>query len=179
MSKINTATEKQILLDKMALDRRELADAVTRATTQTRTSKGWASTTALAAGALAGWPKFLRKPLRAMAAVSLKDRLNEILTSRMRNRGHVLPTDPELARLSQLTADLRHAVEHAAATEEVERIRRELDEQVHRMRELKALDAIARVPAVVGSVEETIVAARVDSEPAVDVAPVKAPPSGY
>jgi hypothetical protein len=107
MTKIDHQAEKQTLLAKMELDRAELADALVRSTPQTRTSKGWASTTALAAAAGVGWPKFLRKPLRAMAVVSIRERLKEILDRR--NDVRQAHQDPEVERLAQLAADLRHA----------------------------------------------------------------------
>src|SRR5690606_40797296 len=57
-----TQADKQALLAKMEQDRRELADAFGRATGPDPSARGWASTTALAAGAVVGWPPFLKKP---------------------------------------------------------------------------------------------------------------------
>ncbi|CAM4176168.1 DUF3618 domain-containing protein [Bordetella tumbae] len=139
MPKTTTQAEKDALLAKMERDRDELADAFARAATQTKTSNGWASTTALAAGAVIGWPRFLKKPLRAMAAVALRDRVTNVLKRRHQRRASPPAANPEVDRLAQLAADLRQAIERIAPAEEIERIRRELDDQVARIRELKAL----------------------------------------
>lgn len=139
MPKTTTQAEKDALLAKMERDRAALADAFARAATQMKTSNGWASTTALAAGAVIGWPRFLKKPLRAMAAVALRDRVTNVLKRRHR-RASPPAANPEVDRLAQLTADLRQAIERIAPAEEIERIRRELDDQVERIRELKALE---------------------------------------
>lgn len=177
MPKINTQVEKQVLLDKMEQDRRELADAISRASVPSPASKGWASTTALAASAVVGWPRFLKKPLRALAAVSLRDRFTEILARRDVIPGVARPSDPDVARLAQLTADLRQAVDQAAAAEEVERIQLELNAQVHRIRELKVKARVQPEPmppiVVTNPVDDLIHAARPATEP------VKAPPPGY
>ena len=144
MPKTTTQAEKDALLAKMERDRDELADAFARAAAQTKPSSGWASTTALAAGAVIGWPRFLKKPLRAMAAVALRDRVSNVLKRRHQSRATLPAANAEVERLAQLTADLRHAIERVAPVEEVERIRRELDGQVVRIRELKALEQTAR-----------------------------------
>ncbi|MVW80582.1 hypothetical protein [Bordetella sp. 02P26C-1] len=141
MTKIDHQAEKQTLLAKMELDRAQLADALVHPTPETKTTKGWASTAALAAGAAVGWPRFLRKPLRAMALVAVRQRVAEILNRR--NQVREVPDDPEMQRLAQLAADLRHAMAQAERPEDVERVRRELDEQVQRVRELRAREAEA------------------------------------
>ncbi|MVW71013.1 hypothetical protein [Bordetella sp. 15P40C-2] len=141
MTKIDHQAEKQTLLAKMELDRAQLADALVHPTPETKTTKGWASTAALAAGAAVGWPRFLRKPLRAMALVAVRQRVAEILNRR--NQVREVPDDPEMQRVAQLAADLRHAMAQAERPEDVERVRRELDEQVQRVRELRAREAEA------------------------------------
>jgi len=140
MPKTTTQAEKDALLAKMERDRAELADAFARAATHTKTSSGWASTTALAAGAVIGWPRFLKKPMRALAAVALRDRFSNVLKRRHHKRANSPAANAEVDRLAQLTADLRHAIDRVAPAEEVEHIRRELDDQVRRIRELKALE---------------------------------------
>ncbi|OZI49835.1 hypothetical protein [Bordetella genomosp. 4] len=140
MPKTTTQAEKDALLAKMERDRAELADAFARAATHTKTSSGWASTTALAAGAVIGWPRFLKKPMRAMAAVALRDRFSNVLKRRHQRRADSPAANAEVDRLAQLTTDLRQAIERVAPAEEVEHIRRELDDQVRRIRELKALE---------------------------------------
>lgn len=145
MTKIDEQAEKQTLLAKMDVDRAQLTDALTYCEPRTQTSKGWTSTAALAAGAAVGWPRFLRKPLRAMAMVAIKNRVSEML---QRRSGSQAPRDPELERLAQLAADLRHAVAQAERVEDVERVRRELDEQVRRVREQRAREALEHAQAL-------------------------------
>jgi len=137
MSKITNQTEKDILLEKMAADRRRLAEALSDGTPADPLSKGWVSTTALTAGAMVGWPSFLRKPLRAMAAMSWRERLKEVLSQGTARYRHRRTPDPEIVRLAQLTDDLRFAVERNAETDEIARIQRELDEHMDRLRAKK------------------------------------------
>lgn len=132
-----TQADKQALLAKMEQDRRELADAFGRVAGPDRSARGWASTTALAAGAVVGWPPFLKKPLRAMAAMALRERLAGVLRRRRQRRVSAPLPDAEIAQLAKAMADLRLAAERAANPQEVERLRAELDAQVLRLRELR------------------------------------------
>ncbi|MCD0502779.1 hypothetical protein [Bordetella petrii] len=138
MPKITTPADKQALLDKMELDRRQLADAFARAAHAGKPSRGWAATTALAAGAAVGWPPFLKQPLRAMATVAVRDRLASLLRRRHVRRASAPLPDEEVARLAQLVADLRAAAERAADAQEIEHLRAQLDAHVRRLRELQA-----------------------------------------
>ncbi|HYG43880.1 MAG TPA: hypothetical protein VEA17_13250 [Bordetella sp.] len=138
MPKTTTQADKQALLAKMESDRRELADAFGRAAFSGPPSKGWASTTALAAGAALGWPRFLKKPLRAMAVVAMRDRLASVLRRRHVRRVSAPLPDAEIARLAQLVADLRASAAQSADPQDIEQLRRQLDEHVHRLRALRA-----------------------------------------
>ncbi|MBO1110334.1 hypothetical protein [Bordetella petrii] len=136
MPKTTTQADKQALLAKMERDRRELADAFGRAAALANApgAKGWASTAALAAGAALGWPRFLKQPLRAMAAVAVRDRLASVLKRRHVRRASAPLPDAEAASLAQRVAGLRAAAERSADAQEIEALRRELDEQVQRLR---------------------------------------------
>jgi len=146
MPKSTTQADKQALLAKMERDRRELADAFGRAAALARPAGGWASTTALAAGAVAGWPPFLKKPLRAMATLAVRDRLAEVWKRRHRRRASAPLPDAEIAHLAQLMADLRLSAERATDAGQVEQLRRQLDEQVRRLRELRAAETLRGAP---------------------------------
>ncbi|MBV7483962.1 hypothetical protein [Bordetella sp. BOR01] len=145
MSKTTTQADKQALLAKMEHDRCELAEAFGRAALPGKASRGWASTTALAAGAALGWPPFLKKPLRAMAMVAVRDRLASVLRRRHVRRASAPLPDAEIARLAQLVAELRASAARSADPGDIEQLRRQLDEHVHRLRALQAAAAEAPV----------------------------------
>ncbi|OZI73735.1 hypothetical protein [Bordetella genomosp. 2] len=147
MPKTTTQADKEALLAKMARERRELADAVGRAAPARQPGRGWAATTALAAGAAVGWPPFLRQPLRAMAAVAVRDRIASLWRRRRVRRASGPLPDAEIARLAQLVADLRAAAERADDPRAVEQLRLQLDEQVRRLRALRQAPADAPPPA--------------------------------
>ncbi|GAB1575675.1 hypothetical protein [Bordetella petrii] len=143
MPKTTTQADKEALLAKMARERRELADAVRRATPAGPPGRGWAATTALAAGAAVGWPPFLKQPLRAMAAVAVRDRLASLWRRRQVRRASGPLPDAEVARLAQLVAELRAAAEKAGDPREIEQLRLQLDEQVRRLRTAREAPAAA------------------------------------
>ncbi len=142
MPKTTTLADKVALLAKMERDRQALAVPVRRSAAPRNTvGAAWARTAALAAGATLGWPRFLRQPLRAMAAVAMRDRVSELM-GRMQVRRISNPmTDPDMARLEKLMADVRGAAERSADDAEIERLRAQLDDQVRRLRTVRALQA--------------------------------------
>lgn len=141
MSKTTTLADKQALLAKMERDRRALALALPRSARPERpggAAAAWARTAALAAGASLGWPRFLRQPLRAMAAVAMRDRVAELMgRMQVRRVSNPLP-DPDMLRLAKLIADVRAAAESAHDDAEIERLRALLDAQVSRLRTQRA-----------------------------------------
>jgi len=141
MPKTTTPADKQALLAKMDRDRRELADAFARAVPADSPAKGWGTATALTAGAMLGWPSFLKQPLRAMAAVAVRDRLAALLRRRHVRRASGALPDADVAQLAKLAADLRVAAAGSADPGEVERLRAQLDEHVRRLRALRAAGA--------------------------------------
>jgi len=139
MPKTTTQADKQALLAKMDRDRRELADAFARAAPARSPAKGWGTATALTAGAALGWPSFLKQPLRAMAAVAVRDRLAAVLRRRHVRRASGALPDADVAQLAKLAADLRAASARSADAHEIERLRRQLDELVRRLRALREI----------------------------------------
>ncbi|WP_313622819.1 hypothetical protein [Achromobacter sp.] len=140
MPKTTTLADKQALLAKMERDRQALArPAPLSKPTSSLSAAGaaWARTTALAAGAAIGWPPFLRQPLRAMAAVALRDRFSELLTRSQVRRVSGPLHNPDLARLAKSIEDVREAAARSASEREIEQLRLQLDEQVRRLRALR------------------------------------------
>lgn len=141
MPKTTTQADKQALLAKMEQDRQELASAFARAASPGTASKGWASTTALTAGAVLGWPRFLKQPLRAMAAVAVRDRVASVLRRRHVRRASGALPDADIASLAKLVAELRASAARSDDPHEIEQLRRQLDEHVQRLRALRASQA--------------------------------------
>ena len=83
MSKTNPTVQKTLLLTQMEADRVALvSDAPPRATSDFRLSpelKPWAIPTALFALSLLKMPPALKAPLRALAVIMLKNRVQEIV----------------------------------------------------------------------------------------------------
>lgn len=138
MSKTTTQADKDVLLAKMERDRELLAISLPRSAPVGRSAGGWARTAALAAGATLGWPRFLRRPLRAMAAVSLRDRVAELLSRAQVRRASNPEPDPDLVQLAKMVAQVRAAAARQADHAEIERLRVQLDEQVSRLRKARA-----------------------------------------
>lgn len=136
MTKIDTQTKKQILLNKMEDDRLRLAQALTHVS-RSQAAKGSSSTTARTAGALAGWPAFLRKPLRALAGMSWKEQISDLLFRKTLDHHDAQAIDPDISRLIQLTNDLKFSINRCATPEEIARIQLELDNHIQRLRKLK------------------------------------------
>lgn len=142
MPKTTTFADKAALLAKMERDRQALAIPMPRSAPSGKAGAAWARTAALAAGASLGWPRFLRQPLRAMAAVAMRDRVAELM-GRMQVRRVSKPiADPEMTRLAKMIVDLRAAAAMAADQAEIERLRAQLDDQVARLRGLRAPSAL-------------------------------------
>lgn len=137
MPKTTTLADKEALLTKMERDRQALDIPRPRRVPLHRAGGAWARTAALAAGATLGWPRFLRQPLRAMAAVAMRDRLAELMGRMQVRRVSDPMSDPELARLEKMMADVRAAAARSADDAEVERLRAQLDLQVARLRKLR------------------------------------------
>ncbi|KNY09641.1 hypothetical protein AKG08_14455 [Achromobacter piechaudii] len=176
MPKTTTQADKDALLAKMEEDRealRRAAPRFSRSPSFGLAGAAWAKTTALTAGAALGWPSFLKKPLRAAAAVALRARFAELLERRNTRRvSGALPVS-EVERLTGMIAELRAAtarvqvaeasvgLEAEAQAQEIERLRTQLDEQVTRLRALQRKATVATVAA------ETAVAKAVAAETAV------------
>lgn len=138
MPKTTTLADKEALLAKMERDRRALAIPMPRSAHVGRSGSAWARTAALAAGATFGWPRFLRQPLRAMAAVAMRDRVAELM-GRMQVRRISNPSsDPDMERLAKMMADVRAAAVSSADQAEIERLRSQLDAQVRQLRTARA-----------------------------------------
>lgn len=137
MPKTTTLADKEALLAKMERDRQALDIPRPRRVPLNRAGGAWARTAALAAGATLGWPRFLRQPLRAMAAVAMRDRLAELMGRMQVRRVSDPMSDPELARLEKMMADVRAAAARSTDDAEVERLRAQLDLQVARLRKLR------------------------------------------
>ncbi len=175
MPKTTTQADKDALLAKMEEDRealRRAAPRFSRSPSFGLAGAAWAKTTALTAGAALGWPSFLKKPLRAAAAVALRARFAELLERRNTRRvSGALPAS-EVERLTGMIAELRTAtarvqvaeasvgLEAEAQAQEIERLRIQLDEQVTRLRALQRKATVATVAA------ETAVAKAVAAETA-------------
>ncbi|EFF73276.1 hypothetical protein [Achromobacter piechaudii] len=173
MPKTTTQADKDALLAKMEEDRealRRAAPRFSRSPSFGLAGAAWAKTTALTAGAALGWPSFLKKPLRAAAAVALRARFAELLERRNTRRvSGALPAS-EVERLTRMIAELRTAtarvqvaeasvgLEAEAQAREIERLRIQLDEQVARLRALQRKATVATVAA------ETAVAKAVAAE---------------
>ncbi|AVJ29138.1 hypothetical protein [Achromobacter spanius] len=141
MPKTTTLADKVALLAKMERDRQALAVPMRRSSPRSTVGAAWARTAALAAGATLGWPSFLRQPLRAMAAVAMRDRVSELMgRMQVRRVSNPMP-DPDMARLEKLMADVRDVAERSADDAEIERLRAQLDDQVRRLRTARALQA--------------------------------------
>ncbi|MCG7327930.1 hypothetical protein [Achromobacter sp. ACRQX] len=141
MPKMTTLADKAALLAKMERDRQALSVPMARSAPRSKVGGAWARTAALAAGASLGWPKFLRQPLRAMAAVALRDRVNELMgRMQVRRVSNPLP-DPDMARLEKMVEEVRAAAVRSADDAEIERLRAQLDDQVRRLRTARALQA--------------------------------------
>ncbi|HWL28896.1 MAG TPA: hypothetical protein VNQ97_08300 [Burkholderiaceae bacterium] len=140
MSKTTTLADKEALLAKMERDRQALAIALPRGVPAGRSGGpggAWVRTAALAAGGALGWPRFLRQPLRAMAAIAMRDRVAELMRRlQVRRVSDPLP-DPDLAQLATMVAQVRAATAQSADLAEIERLRAQLDEQVRRLRTLR------------------------------------------
>lgn len=137
MPKTTTLADKEALLAKMERDRQALDVPMPRRVPLNRAGGAWARTAALAAGATLGWPRFLRQPLRAMAAVAMRDRVAELMGRMQVRRVSDPMSDPELARLEKMMADVRAAAARSADDAEIERLRAQLDLQVARLRKLR------------------------------------------
>lgn len=137
MPKTTTLADKEALLAKMERDRQALDVPMPRRLPLNRAGGAWARTAALAAGATLGWPRFLRQPLRAMAAVAMRDRFAELMGRMQVRRVSDPMSDPELARLEKMMADVRAAAARSADDAEIERLRAQLDLQVARLRKLR------------------------------------------
>ncbi|CAB3826416.1 hypothetical protein [Achromobacter piechaudii] len=175
MPKTTTQADKDALLAKMEEDRealRRAAPRFSRSPSFGLAGAAWAKTTALTAGAALGWPSFLKKPLRAAAAVALRARFAELLERRNTRRvSGALPAS-EVERLTGMIAELRAAtapvqiaeasvgLEAETQAQEIERLRIQLDEQVTRLRALQRKATVATVAA------ETAVAKAVAAETA-------------
>lgn len=175
MPKTTTQADKDALLAKMEEDRealRRAAPRFSRSPSFGLAGAAWAKTTALTAGAALGWPSFLKKPLRAAAAVALRARFAELLERRNTRRvSGALPAS-EVERLTRMIAELRTAtarvqvaeasvgLEAETQAQEIERLRTQLDEQVTRLRALQRKATVATVAA------ETAVAKAVAAETA-------------
>lgn len=141
MPKMTTLADKAALLAKMERDRQALSVPMARSAPRSKVGGAWARTAALAAGASLGWPKFIRQPLRAMAAVALRDRVNELMgRMQVRRVSNPLP-DPDMARLEKMVEEVRAAAVRSADDAEIERLRAQLDDQVRRLRTARALQA--------------------------------------
>lgn len=138
MPKTTTLADKEALLAKMERDRRALAIPMTRSAPAGRSGSAWARTAALAAGATLGWPRFLRQPLRAMAAVAMRHRFAELMGRMQVRRVSNPATDPDMERLLKMMADVRAAAVSSADEAEIERLRAELDAQVRLLRAARA-----------------------------------------
>lgn len=140
MSKTTTLADKEALLAKMERDRQALAIALPRGVPAGRSGGpggAWVRTAALAAGGALGWPRFLRQPLRAMAAIAMRDRVAELMRRlQVRRVSDPLP-DPDLAQLATMVAQVRAAAAQSVDLAEIERLRAQLDEQVRRLRTLR------------------------------------------
>ncbi|KRA02689.1 MAG: hypothetical protein ACN6O5_13350 [Achromobacter sp.] len=134
-----TLADKVALLAKMERDRQALAVPMRRSAPRSTVGAAWARTAALAAGATLGWPRFLRQPLRAMAAVAMRDRVSELMgRMQVRRVSNPMP-DPDMARLEKMVEAVRAAAERSADDAEIERLRAQLDDQVRRLRTARAL----------------------------------------
>ncbi|WP_434643978.1 hypothetical protein [Achromobacter piechaudii] len=167
MPKTTTQADKDALLAKMEEDRealRRAAPRFSRSPSFGLAGAAWAKTTALTAGAALGWPSFLKKPLRAAAAVALRARFAELLERRNTRRvSGALPAS-EVDRLTRMIAELRAAtarvqvaeasvgLEAEAQAQEIERLRIQLDEQVTRLRALQRKATVAAETAVAKAV---------------------------
>jgi hypothetical protein len=141
MPKMTTLADKEALLAKMERDRQALAVPMARSAPRSTAGGAWARTAALAAGATLGWPRFLRQPLRAMAAVAMRDRVNELMgRMQVRRVSNPLP-DPDMARLEKMVEEVRAAAARSADDAEIERLRAELDDQVRRLRTARTVQA--------------------------------------
>lgn len=138
MPKTTTLADKEALLAKMERDRRALAVPMSRRAHVGKSGGAWARTAALAAGATFGWPRLLRQPLRAMAAVAMRDRVAELMGRMQVRRISDPPTDPDMERLAKLMADVRAAAVSSADKAEIERLRSQLDAQVRQLRTARA-----------------------------------------
>lgn len=154
MPKTTTLADKTILLEKMERDRQALARVPTRRVPPSSLGAAWAKATALAAGAALPLPSVLRQPLRAMAAVAMRERFAELLrrrnVRRASDRGLAslsgplsdplsdpLP-NPDFARLAKMIAEVRAAAARGADAADIEVLRVQLDEQVRVLRALRA-----------------------------------------
>ncbi len=137
MPKTTTLADKEALLAKMERDRQALDIPMPRRVPLGRAGGAWARTAALAAGATLGWPRFLRQPLRAMAAVAMRDRFAELMGRMQVRRVSDPMSAPELARLEKMMAEVRAAAARSADDAEIERLRAQLDLQVARLRKLR------------------------------------------
>ncbi|MGE8635353.1 MAG: hypothetical protein ACN6P8_17565 [Achromobacter piechaudii] len=167
MPKTTTQADKDALLAKMEEDRealRRAAPRFSRSPSFGLAGAAWAKTTALTAGAALGWPSFLKKPLRAAAAVALRARFAELLERRNTRRvSGALPVS-EVERLTGMIAELRAAtarvqvaeasvgLEAETQAQEIERLRIQLDEQVTRLRALQRKATVAAETAVAKAV---------------------------
>ncbi|MFJ3464210.1 hypothetical protein [Achromobacter spanius] len=142
MPKMTTLADKVALLAKMERDRQALAVPMRRSTAPRNTvGAAWARTAALAAGATLGWPRILRQPLRAMAAVAMRDRVSELMgRMQVRRVSNPMP-DPDMAKLEKMVEAVRAAALRTADDAEIERLRAQLDDQVRRLRTARALQA--------------------------------------
>ncbi|CAB3885086.1 hypothetical protein LMG26689_03687 [Achromobacter animicus] len=141
MPKMTTLADKAALLAKMERDRQALSVPMARSAPRSKVGGAWARTAALAAGASLGWPKFIRQPLRAMAAVALRDRVNELMgRMQVRRVSNPLP-DPDMTRLEKMIEEVRAAAVRSADDAEIERLRAQLDDQVRLLRTARALQA--------------------------------------
>lgn len=141
MPKMTTLADKEALLAKMERDRQALFVPMARGAPRSRVGGAWARTAALAAGATLGWPRFLRQPLRAMAAVAMRDRINELMgRMQVRRVSNPMP-DPDMAKLEKLVEAVRASALRSADDAEIERLRAQLDDQVRRLRTARALQA--------------------------------------
>ena len=156
MPKTTTLADKEALLAKMERDRRALAIPMPRSATARRSGSAWARTAALAAGATFGWPRFLRQPLRAMAAVAMRDRVAELMGRMQVRRISDPPSDPDMAALVKMMADVRAAAVSSEDQAEIERLRTQLDAQVRQLRTARASRNLTTPLAAPGSAPGTV-----------------------
>ena len=142
MPKTTTLADKTILLEKMERDRQLLSVAPARRVPMSTAGAAWAKAAALTAGAALPWPGVLRQPLRAMAAVAMRERFAELLRRSHVRRASDHLTDPvlnpDLARLASKISEVHSAAERGADLAEIEALRVQLDAAVRDVRARRA-----------------------------------------